>query len=215
MDYYIKEKVSYLKNANSIIKVNKGFSHDEKYVIDDKYLLRIFSNEDLHKRKVEFDIINELATYSNFVPKCLDFANLKKIDSAYMVLTYLPGIDAEVALSHLTENEQYSAGFLAGKELKKLHSLSAPLNYPSWFSLKKKKSDKYMMELKEMDVDENIKEMLETYIIDNENLMNGRPNKFPHDDFHPSNNLINIEVLRVLLIFKEWIGVIQSMIYKN
>ncbi len=33
--------------------------------------------------------------------------------------------------------------------------------------------------------------MLENYIINNEVLMKNRPNKFQHDDFHPSNLLIN------------------------
>lgn len=136
MNDYIKEKVSYLKDANSIIKLTKGFSHDEKYVIDDKYLLRIFPSEELNKRKEEFHTLNELSLYSNVIPKVLEFAHLKKIDKAYMVLTYLPGMDAESTLGKLTENEQYSAGFVAGKELKKLHNLSAPLDYPSWFSLK-------------------------------------------------------------------------------
>ncbi|MEH6944347.1 hypothetical protein [Bacillus sp. JJ722] len=51
MDNYIKEKIPYLKDAHSIIEVNKGFSHDEKYVIDNKYLLRIFLLKNLVKEK--------------------------------------------------------------------------------------------------------------------------------------------------------------------
>lgn len=191
MHKYIQENIQFLKKAYSITKVNKGFSHDEKYVIDKKYLLRLFPSEELNKRKEEFDTINQLATYSQFVPKGLDFANLKEINRAYMVLTYIPGVDAEIGLSDLTEKEQYLAGFSAGKELKKLHKLSAPLHYPSWYLFKKKKSDKYLIELKAVDVDENIKEMLKSYIKENEMLMKGRPNKFQHDDFHPSNILIN------------------------
>ncbi|WP_228485694.1 aminoglycoside phosphotransferase family protein [Thermaerobacillus caldiproteolyticus] len=48
-----------------------------------------------------------------------------------------------------------------------------------------------MKELKKINLDENIKETLETYIKKNETLMKGRPSKFQHDDFHPSNILIN------------------------
>lgn len=191
MDNNFKDEVSYLTDANSILKLNKRFSHDEKYVIDDHYLLRIFPSEEVNRRKEEFDTINVLAEYSHFVPKGLEFGRLKRADKAYMVLTYLPGEDAEEALKKLTEQEQYSAGFLAGRELKKLHSLSAPSDYPSWYSIKKKKSDNYLREFKALDLDENLKEMLETYIIQKENLMIDRPNKFQHDDFHPSNILIN------------------------
>ncbi|GIN96594.1 aminoglycoside phosphotransferase [Siminovitchia terrae] len=191
MSHYLKDEISYFDNVNSIIKLNKGFSHDEKYVINDHYLLRVFPNEELNKRKEEFETINKLGKYSNLIPKGLDFGFLEKNDRAYMLLTYLPGIDAEVALRDLTKKEQYSAGFLAGKELKKLHKLSAPLDHPSWFSLKKKKSDKYLMELKAMNLDKKLKELLESYIKHHENLMKDRPNKFQHDDFHPSNILIN------------------------
>ncbi|MEH6944348.1 aminoglycoside phosphotransferase family protein [Bacillus sp. JJ722] len=135
--------------------------------------------------------MNQLATYSSYIPKGLHFAKLAKINKAYMVLTYIQGDDAEIALCELSEKDQYTAGFLAGKELKKLHNLSAPLNYPSWYYLKKEKSDKYLMELKTVEVDDSIKEMIETYIKENEILMKERPNKFQHDDFHPSNILIH------------------------
>ncbi|WP_309505717.1 aminoglycoside phosphotransferase family protein [Thermaerobacillus caldiproteolyticus] len=74
---------------------------------------------------------------------------------------------------------------------KRVKGFSAPLGYPSWYSIKKKKSDKYLKELKKINLDENIKETLETYIKKNETLMKGRPSKFQHDDFHPSNILIN------------------------
>lgn len=110
---------------------------------------------------------------------------------AYMILTYLPGKDAEIALKELTNEEQYRIGILAGKELKKLHRLSAPTDYPAWNTIKKQKSDRYLMELQQIDVDKRIKEMLETYIWENEMLLKGRPNTFQHDDFHPANILIH------------------------
>jgi aminoglycoside phosphotransferase (APT) family kinase protein len=130
MDDHIKEKIPYAKNANSIIELNKGFSNDKKYVIDDKYLLRLFSNEGKQNRKKEFDTIKKLARYSKYVPIGIEFDTLNDFYMSYMIFTYLPGMDAEVALKDLTEKEQYLAGFLAGKELKKLHNLSAPSDYP-------------------------------------------------------------------------------------
>ncbi|WP_224752793.1 aminoglycoside phosphotransferase family protein [Metabacillus arenae] len=202
MDHQIKEKIFHLKNSNSIIELNKGFSDDKKYVIDDKYLLRLFPIEDEKNRKEEFDTLNKLATYSNYVPSGIEFNSLKDIKMAYMILTYLPGKDAEVALKDLTEKEQYTSGFLAGKELKKIHEFSAPSGYPSWYSLKKKKSDNYLIELKKMDLDENIIDMLETYIRNNEAIMKDRPNKFQHDDFHPSNLLINDHTFSGIIDFQ-------------
>jgi aminoglycoside phosphotransferase (APT) family kinase protein len=199
----IKENISYAKNANRIIELNKGFSTDKKYVLDDKYLLRLFSSVDKQKRKEEFNMINQLSKYSNYVPSGIEFGTLENMKLSYMILTYLPGMDAESALKGLSEHEQYSAGFSAGKELKQLHSLSAPSDYPSWYSLKKHKNDKYLMELKTINLDETIKKLLETYITENEYLMEGRPNMFQHDDFHPSNIVIDYNHFSGIIDFQK------------
>lgn len=191
MNAKLKDEIKYLQSASDVSKITKGFSHDEKYLIDGNYLLRIFPNHEAKKRRQEFETINKLATYSEFVPKGLEFAALKGNDKAYMILTYIRGTDAEVSLCDLTEDEQYTAGVFAGRELHKLHQLSAPSNYPSWFTVKKDKSDRYLKELKQINMDEKIKRMLEGYIKDHEHLMKDRPNMFQHDDFHPSNIVIH------------------------
>ncbi|MFC0523741.1 aminoglycoside phosphotransferase family protein [Pontibacillus salicampi] len=185
------KQISYIRNADSIIELNKGFSHDKKYVIDNTYLLRIFPIEDMKSRQKEFNTLNNLSMYSDYVPRGIEFGALKDTSESYMILSYLPGVDAEVSLNSLTYIEQYSSGFKAGKELKKLHKLSAPSGYPSWYTVKKQKSDKYLLDLKKINVDDEMRMMLENYIRDNEALMKNRPNKFQHDDFHPSNILIN------------------------
>jgi len=108
-----------------------------------------------------------------------------------LILTFLPGKDAEVELKQLTDQEQSMAGLQAGKELRNLHQVQAPPEYPSWYSVKKKKTDCYLTEFKKLDLDLKIKVILEQFIRENEELMKTRPNTFQHDDFHPSNLLIN------------------------
>lgn len=190
LDNRILEKISYVKDAKNMIELTKGFSDDKKYVIDGKYLLRLFSLKNVQHRKAEFDTIKKLAAYSDYIPNGISFHSLEDSDMACMVLTYLPGNDADEALKDLTADEQYVAGVFAGKELIKLHQLAAPEDYPSWYELKKKKSDNYIRELMKINVDEKIKKELVTYIKENEVLMKDRPNRFQHDDFHPSNILI-------------------------
>jgi aminoglycoside phosphotransferase (APT) family kinase protein len=119
-----------------------------------------------------------------------------------MILTFLPGEDAEVAMKGLTEKEQYHAGFDAGRELKKLHELEAPNDYEPWHILKKKKSDRYIEELKKIDIDEQLKRLLENYIQKNEHLMKERPNRFQHDDFHPSNLVIHNKTFAGIIDFQ-------------
>lgn len=202
MDIQIKEKITHLKNARSIVELDKGFSFDKKYIIDNEYLLRLFPIEDVKHRRIEYDTIHALSAFSNYVPAGVDFNTLEELGKAYMILTFLPGVDAEVAMKGLTENEQYHVGFDAGRELKKLHGLKAPSDYEPWHILKKKKSDRYIEELKEIDIDEHLKRLLEDYILKNEHLMKERPNRFQHDDFHPSNLVIHKKAFAGIIDFQ-------------
>ncbi|WP_100012505.1 aminoglycoside phosphotransferase family protein [Lentibacillus sediminis] len=192
----------YLSKAASIRELNKGFSHDEKYVIDEKYLLRIFSSEADEQRREEFFYINQAAAYSSYVPETIDYQTLTEVGASYMLLTYLPGIDGEEALKELTEDEQYQGGVLAGKELKKLHQIPAPADQPDWYTFKKKKSNRYLAALEKIELDPSIKELLGSYILENEKLMKGRPNTFQHDDFHPANLLIHNKTFNGIIDFQ-------------
>lgn len=202
MDSQLTEKITYLKNAKSIVELKKGFSFDKKYIIDNEYLLRLFPIEDVNRRREEYDTIHALSAYSNYVPAGVEFNTLEELDRAYMILTYLPGEDAEIAMKGLTEKEQYNAGFDAGRELKKLHELEAPTDYEPWNILKKKKSDRYIDELKKIDIDEELKRLFENYIRKNEYLMKERPNRFQHDDFHPSNLVIHNNAFAGIIDFQ-------------
>ncbi|MBM7097661.1 aminoglycoside phosphotransferase family protein [Bacillus sp. H-16] len=184
--------IPYFTKAKTVREVTKGFSHDKKLVIDEKYLVRIFSAEEgSDARKKEFETIKALSAHSARVPEAIEYGFLNKTGEGYMVLSYLQGVDGEAALPCLSDKEQYQIGFDAGKELKKLHKLNVPDHIAPWEKVKKKKSDRYLEELKTIPVAEELKEMLATYIKENEFLIQGRPNRFQHDDFHPSNLLIH------------------------
>ncbi|QFT89530.1 Phosphotransferase enzyme family protein [Bacillus sp. THAF10] len=188
MNHQIIAKIPLIKHAENVKVLQKGFSHDKKYKIDDKYLLRVFPKEDATNRKQEFQILNELFTLSDYVPEAIEFGVLDCEDCAYMILEFVAGEDGEVALPLLSEKEQYEVGFKAGLELKKLHQLPAPVEAESWYTVKKRKSDKYLNELKDMpEVDKSVVHLLENHIKINEHLMIDRPNTFQHDDFHPNN----------------------------
>ncbi|WP_156291497.1 aminoglycoside phosphotransferase family protein [Oceanobacillus salinisoli] len=191
LDFYLRENVSYIQGESTIRELKKGFSLDRKYVIDETYLLKVCSNQDLERKKQEFQVLKTALDYSNSVPKGLEFNSFHNFGLSYMVVTYLPGKDAEEALPELTVAEQYNSGFIAGLELKKLHQIHAPDNYPSWYSTKKKKSANYLEQFQQLDISKKLKDILTTYITEHEHLMKHRPNRFQHDDFHPSNILIH------------------------
>ncbi|RXJ04634.1 aminoglycoside phosphotransferase family protein [Anaerobacillus alkaliphilus] len=191
-----------ITSSTEINEITKGFSHDKKYVVNGQYLVRIFPQGEEEKRKEEFNCIQTLSNYSQFVPKTYEFGHLADNEFSYMILEFLPGDDAESVLPQLSGDEQYEAGFLAGKELKKLHQLHAPESTIDWFTQKKKKSDNYLEELQTVPVDDRLKELLATYIKQHEHLMRNRPNTFQHDDFHPSNLLIHNKVFSGIIDFQ-------------
>ncbi|WP_078552289.1 aminoglycoside phosphotransferase family protein [Bacillus alkalicellulosilyticus] len=191
METELLQSIPYAKNGRRIRELTKGYSFDKKYVVDDQYLIRVFPTSELEKRQIEFNTIKKLGVYSTCVPEALEFGTLTNSEFSYMVLSFLPGVDAEVGLAELTEDEQYQAGVLAGMELKKLHQLSAPELYPSWYTVKKAKSDRYLSQLKELDLSYDLVKMLEGYIKEHESLMKDRPNTFQHDDFLPANLLLH------------------------
>ncbi|MCM3617484.1 aminoglycoside phosphotransferase family protein [Sutcliffiella horikoshii] len=184
----IEQEIPYMNKASDIKRLTKGFSKDEKFVLDDKYLIRLFPLEDAKYRRNEFETIRALSSLSVFVPEAIEFGVQEKLGLAFMVLTYLPGCDGEEALCSMTERDQYLVGFQAGMELKKLHEYPAPEGTVPWSVSKKRKNDRYIEELILLeDIDKEIISNLINYIRSNEYLMKGRPNRFQHDDFHPCN----------------------------
>ncbi|SHG99457.1 hypothetical protein [Virgibacillus chiguensis] len=49
------------RNATTIKRLRKGFSTDQKFIIDDQYLVRAFSSEQSSNRQAEFHTLAKLA----------------------------------------------------------------------------------------------------------------------------------------------------------
>ncbi len=202
MGEWLRNEISYAAGAKSIRQLNKGFSYDIKYVIDEQYLVRIFPMEEMERRKREFETLQSCSAYSAFVPKALEIDVLEELDKAYMILSYTQGEDGEVALKSLTTKQQYEAGFLAGKELCKLHQIPAENTWPVWAEAKKQKSDRYLKALEDIEIEASLKQLLKSYIETHEFLLQDRPNRFQHDDFHPSNIIIDQKQFAGLIDFQ-------------
>ncbi|MDX6152768.1 aminoglycoside phosphotransferase family protein [Marinococcus sp. PL1-022] len=193
-----------VKNALTIRSIQKGFSGNGKFILDDTYVLKTFPVAELEERMHVFHVLNRLGEYSRRIPRAIDIGK-RRLDGgdeqAFMLMTYLPGDDAEAVLSSLSQKHQYEAGVDASKELARLHELEAPPAYPDWKTVKIKKIDRYFGQLNNTGVDEETVHLLQTYIKKNEYLMTGRPNRFQHDDFHPSNLLIAEERFQGIIDF--------------
>ena len=199
--HFLKEEISGIQDIFSIKPIHKGFSKDQKYMIDDRYLLRMFSSDEVPQRQQEVEIVTQLAQYSDYIPKVIQSGRWEKCKMGYMLLEYMPGTDGVEALPLLSLQQQYEAGYQAGEELYKLHQYRAPTNLPNWYTMKKAKNDRYLQQLEQVNIDPKIKQLVTHYIHQHEHLMKDRPSTFQHDDFHPSNLIIHEGVFAGIIDF--------------
>ncbi|MFA1820180.1 aminoglycoside phosphotransferase family protein [Virgibacillus oceani] len=180
-----------LNNCKDIIRIRKGFSSDEKYLIhmnDKRLLLRMFKPDDLKQKKQEYCIQEKMRDLHINCSRPVSVGEVG--DCGYMLTTYIDGIDAEEEINKYTEKNQFDIGFTAGKELKKMHQLAAPNHVTSWYSRKVKKHKNYIDAYLESGVKVKNDQKIMEYIEKNIHLMKQRPNLFQHDDFHLGNIIV-------------------------
>ena len=114
--------------------IDKGWSEDRKYCVTDeqgnKFLLRVSPIEQYDRKKSEYELMGQVAALG--VPMCrpLEFGTFD--EGVYSIQTWIDGIDAEENIHNLTNQEQYSYGFEAGKILKEIHKIPAPKEIEDW-----------------------------------------------------------------------------------
>ncbi|MDY0407984.1 phosphotransferase [Paracerasibacillus soli] len=93
METWLK-KIPLVLESENVKQIKKGYSSDIKYIIDEKFLIRIFKNESERRRREEFNTIKQLGNYSEYVPKAITYQ--MEEDFSYMVLSYFAGEDGRV-----------------------------------------------------------------------------------------------------------------------
>lgn len=108
-------------------KINKGWSTDSKFYIEDcegnKLLLRISDVDKYYNKLEEFKFIKKCNTLSFPMSKAIEMGFCNDRKNVYIILTWIEGESLNNVISYLTENEQYKLGVEAGAILKSIHSL--------------------------------------------------------------------------------------------
>ena len=183
-----------LKNYKSIEKLNKGWSKDKKYIVidsnDNKLLLR-FSDISLYeKKKAQFELLKKVEKLNINASRPIEFGKFDE-NSIYMVLTYLEGIDAEVAIESLNDKQAYDLGIQAGIALRKLHQIPVEEVSQSWYDRFKEKLEVKITNLRNCKYKLDEAEMLIKYAKDNMYLLKDRKRTFTHGDYHLGNMIVN------------------------
>ena len=199
-----------IKNSEtweSIEKVSKGWSSDNKYFIKTKdgkdLLLRVSDIEQYSTKQKEYDIIKKYSKLGFNMSLPIDFGICNSEKNVYMLLTWVDGKDLEEILPTLTENEQYQLGRKAGKILKKIHSIMVEEdNLPK--DTKKTKKILQLSRYEESRVRIDGDEIAINYVKENIDQIWRQKPVYMHGDYHPGNLIYTKEGEIGVIDFNRW-----------
>lgn len=177
---------------SSVLPIDKGFSTEKKWQVIAKngvFLLRSSSSNSLERKKEEFDLMVRLYRQGVKCNKPIDFFESSDKTTIYSLYNYLPGQDAETCITETIPSQQYEVGVNAGKDLKKINSVTSDTK--TWYERKWKKHNHYLKLYGEIGYrfDEDKKAL--RFIEMNYNMTESGPDLLQHDDFHLGNIVVN------------------------
>ena len=189
--------------------IDKGWSGDRKYCVSTanggKYLLRISAMERQERRRSEFARMEQLAQLA--LPMCgpVEFGICN--EGVYTILEWIEGWDAEECVPSMPEEMQYAYGMDAGRILAKIHSIPAPADAPDWQERFHAKIDRKIAMYNSCPLKYENGQVLLDYLIENRELLVGRPQTYQHGDYHIGNMMIDHDgVLTVIDFDKDDFG---------
>ncbi|SCC23974.1 aminoglycoside phosphotransferase family protein [Bacillus wiedmannii] len=188
-----QNNIQIIKDAANIEEISKGFSPDKKYIVttidNEKYLFRIGDIQEYERRKIEFQILNEMVKRNVQAQRPIEIGILEE-EGVYSIFSYIEGEDAKNLLPTYTLKEQYNIGIEAGKDLAKMHTYEAPKDILPWYERAMKKHQKYVEAYKTSGIKIKDDDKIIKFIDENEKYVKNRPNRFQHDDFHLENIIV-------------------------
>jgi aminoglycoside phosphotransferase (APT) family kinase protein len=191
----------------TVTKIAKGWSPDEKYLIEtisgQKLLLRV-SDSSLKAEKIrEFEIMQKFSRLGFAMSFPLEYGVCSGGQNVYLLLTWVEGEDLESCLPVLPESAQYRLGEKAGRILRKIHGIQVPQNeLPQETKLPKKlrQLDRYLHSGLRVENDEAAVD----FIRENIHLIWNQPPVYLHGDFHPGNLILTGEEEIGVIDFNRW-----------
>ena len=188
MIHLFKPAISFLENCSSFRLIEEGFSTDEKWNVDEKYLLRFSSKEQLAKIKQQATLINAVHVKDPLVPYVYEVGLYE--ERAYAILDYQPGKNGEVMLRRLPKEVQYEIGLQVGETLKRMHSIEAPADHLAWENVWNERFENQAPLFEKIVARNPSYSCILPFIHKHLHLLHNRPSCVQHFDFHPGNILI-------------------------
>ena len=194
MDYEILKDISDIETWINIKVVDKGWSYDKKYYVEDKYnnkfLLRL-SDIDLYEdKKDQFENLKLIDKLNINTPKPIEFGICNNGKSVYSLLTWVEGKDLESIIESLELDKQYKLGIKAGEMLKNMHSIKIKKQNYNWKDVYKEKIDRKIKDYRNCKYKFKNDESVIDFIRENEKYLSDRPISFQHGDYHIGNMIL-------------------------
>ena len=186
--------------------IDKGWSGDKKYCVTDeqgsRFLLRISPIAQYKRKKNEYELMEQVAALG--VPMCrpLEFGTLA--DGVYCIQSWIDGVDAEENVHNLSKEEQYFYGLEAGKILREIHKIPAPLETEDWEIHFNRKIDRNIKMYAECPVKCENGQAFIDYINAHRYLLSGRPQTYQHGDYHIGNMMIGNDKQLYIIDFNRY-----------
>jgi len=188
------------KRFISVEHITKGWSDDKKYRVTDKdgmkFLLKISSIPKYERCKTLFEMQKRVEKLD--IPMCIPLEFGTCGEDAYILYSWVEGVDLREIHLTLPISEQYTLGLEAGRVLKKIHSIPAPDSQEDWASRFGRKADNKVKSYKgcglRFDGDNYVLE----YIESNRHLLDNRPQCLHHGDYHDGNMMYHENKLTII-----------------
>lgn len=177
----------------SLESITKGWSSDKKYCVTvsdgKKYLLRISSAQQYERKKNEYEMMRRVSALG--VPMCQPIEFGICAEGVYSLQSWIEGEDAQDVVPMLSDKEQYTYGFEAGRILKKIHVIPAPAGQEDWESRFNRKIGRKIQTYNNCPIKYENGQAFIDYINANRHLLKNRPQCFGHGDYHRGNMMID------------------------
>lgn len=182
------------KNWEKITPITKGWSHDEKFHIQQldgpPCLLRLSAKEDLEQEADLYAALKQLSGQGLALPDLLASGTSRQRQQTYRLFSWVEGIELGTALPSLSKEKQYELGKQAGQLLQKIHQIQAPAGRTPWSTYFQQKIDKKLNLFKTCGIDFEGSDKLLHFIARHRTKVVGRPQCFHHGDYHIGNMLL-------------------------
>ena len=180
--------------------ITKGWSEDEKYCVTTadgtKYLLRISPMERYEHRKNLHEMMQYVSALD--VPMCqpIDFGTCD--EGAFSLQSWIEGEDLEDVLPLLSETEQHVLGWQSGEILRAIHSIPTPNTQEDWATRFNRKTNHKIKKYHECGIRFYGDDAVISYIEQNRELLENRPQCFQHGDYHVGNMMLENGKLSII-----------------